>query len=248
MEIRGNKLAPYDCIFINGDSYSAPHQDRKVYGDFLGEFFNVPVKNYAVGGSNNDRILRTSIEFLNQLKTEYKNPLVIIGWSFITRLEVWDHRDDEELPILKKIPDRKYFPGSKFIGLDHLINTDSATLEQKALLANNPHSHKQLMNFFTNAYMFGHMLELLNFDYFLFSAANNEHFSPDKFPAINLYSQVQWVDNNKKMHRLGDFCVQQWANANDLECNPITGHLSENGHKKFATVLLDIIKEQYGNV
>ena len=241
-------MSAYDCVFINGDSYSAPHQDGKVYGDYLAESCCIPVKNYAVIGSNNDRILRTSIEFLNRLRTEYKNPLVIIGWSFINRLEVWEQRNEDQVPVIKLASDQAYFPQSKFITLDHLLKSNLATVEQKALVTNDTHGHKQLMDFFTGSYLFAHLLESLNYDYFLFSAANNEHFSPVNLPAINQYSQVQWVDNNKKIYRLGDFHVHRWAKDNDPECDPVTGHLSENGHKKFATVLLDTIKEQYGNI
>jgi len=56
-----------DCIIINGDSYSAPHTTTKVYGDFLSEQLGIPVKNYAIAGSNNDRILRSTINICIQL-------------------------------------------------------------------------------------------------------------------------------------------------------------------------------------
>jgi hypothetical protein len=233
-------MSAYDCIFVNGDSYSAP-QGNKVYADFLGDSVGVPVKNYALAGSNNDRILRTSIEFLNQIKTEYKNPLVIIGWSFVNRIEIWEDR--ENLSILNNIPDRNYFPGIKFITIDHLLNSNNATVEQKSLVLNDIHRHKQLMNFYTNLYLFSHLLDLLNFDYRFFSAADNKRFFSTDYPTLDLHSQVQWVKNNKKNYKFDSFCIQQWANINDSECDPTTGHLSENGHKKFAKVLLDIIKE-----
>lgn len=238
-------MPPYDCIFINGDSYSAPSTDCKVYGDFLSEFLNIPVKNYAVPGSSNDRILRTSIEFLTQLKTEYKNPLVLVGWSFINRLEIWEHRDN--LAVLEQAPDKKYFPGTKFITLDRLLNTPFATVEQKALINNDPHGHKQLMNFYTSNYLFCHLLESLKLDYLLFLAANNDRFLATAYPAVENYSMVQWVKSNKKIYNLDNFCIQIWAKDNDPDCKS-TGHLSENGHKKFAQVLLDVIKEQYGNI
>ena len=92
----------YDCILINGDSYSAP-TNYKVYGNFLSEKLGIPVINFAIPGSNNQRILRSSIEYLQQIKSEYSNPLVVIGWSFIRRIEVWYYGNNQKL--LNAIPD-----------------------------------------------------------------------------------------------------------------------------------------------
>jgi hypothetical protein len=237
-------MTQYDCIFVNGDSYSQSPKDIKVYADFLGDFFNIPVKNYAAAGSNNDRILRSSIEYLEKLKTEYKNPLVIIGWSFVHRFEVWENRDN--IGGLEWIPDKKYFPESRFVTLEFLLRANSATLEQKSLINLDPCVHKPFMDFYRNLYLFAHFLESLNFDYLFFSAADNEILGP--YPVFDSYAQVQWVKNNKKIYNLDSFFVKKWAKLNDPDCDPITGHLSESGHEKFAAVLLNIVKEQYGNI
>ena len=104
----------YDCIIINGDSYSAP-TEHKVYSDFLSEQLAIPVKNFAVAGSSNARILRTSIEYVNEVKQKYQNPLVIIGWTFIRRLEIWYSGTHQKL--LTQIPDHS---DSRFVSLDWL--------------------------------------------------------------------------------------------------------------------------------
>jgi hypothetical protein len=143
----------YDCILINGDSYSAPNES-KIYGDFLSEHFGIPVKNFARSGSNNQRILRSSIEYLQEVKSEYQNPLVIIGWSFIRRLEVWYYGNNKKL--INQMPDSLQ---SRFITLDHVMNAGEATLEQKALINEDLFVHKQLMDFYTNLYMFANILE-----------------------------------------------------------------------------------------
>jgi hypothetical protein len=36
--------------------------------------------------------------------------------------------------------------------------------------------------------------------------------------------------------------IMDWAFKNDPDCNKVTGHLSENGHKKFSAFLLEKIK------
>jgi hypothetical protein len=223
----------FDCILISGDSYSAPTK-HKVYGDFLSEHFGIPVKNFAIQGSNNDRILRSSIEYLQEVKSEYQNPLVIIGWSFIRRLEVWYYENNRKL--INQIPDSA---DSRFITLDHVINAGEATLEQKALINEDLFIHKQLMDFYTNLYMFAHYLESQNLSYAFFSAAKNTDCPIHCFPYIHSLEQVKWVEKNPNIFKLHDFCILNWAIENDPDCHSVTGHLSELGHKKFANFLLD---------
>ena len=223
----------YDCILINGDSYSAPNKS-KVYGDFLSEHFGIPVKNFARSGSNNQRILRSSIEYIQEVKSEYQNPLVIIGWSFIRRLEVWYYGNNKKL--INQMPDSLQ---SRFITLDHVMNVGEATLEQKALINEDLFVHKQLMDFYTNLYMFANILEFQNLNYVFFSAARNTDCSMHCFPYIESLQQVKWVANNPNIFKLHDFCIMHWAKENDPESHPITGHLSEDGHKKFSNFILN---------
>jgi hypothetical protein len=228
----------YDCIFINGDSYSAKKPEHLVYGDFISQELGIPVKNFAVPGSNNQRILRSSIEYLNDIKSQYQNPLVIIGWSFIRRLEVWYYGNNQRL--INQVPDnRSDSPESRFISLQRVINAGEATLEQKALINEDLFVHKQLMDFYTNLYMFAHMLESQNLNYVFFSAAKNTDCPIHCFPYIEFLQQVNWVANNPSIFKLHDFCIMQWAKENDPECDPVTGHLSENGHKKFSHFILN---------
>jgi hypothetical protein len=223
----------YDCILINGDSYSATTK-HKVYGNFLSEHFGVPVKNFARPGSNNQRILRSSIEYLQEVKSEYQNPLVIIGWSFIRRLEVWYYGNNQQL--LNQIPDSA---DSRFVTLDRVINAGEATLEQKALINEDLFIHKQLMDFYTNLYMFAHLLESQNLSYVFFSGAKNTDCPIHCFPYIHSLEQVKWVEKNTNVFKLHNFCIMEWAMENDSNCHQVTGHLSELGHKKFANFLID---------
>jgi hypothetical protein len=199
----------------------------------LSEKLNIPVKNFAIPGSNNDRILRSTIEYLENIKQEYTNPLVIIGWSFVRRQEVWYYGNNEQ--TLDIIPDDDK---SRLITLDHLLKNGEATLEQKALVNEDLCIHKQLTDFYTKLYLFGHLLESFNLDYFCFSGARNTDCPIHCFPYIEPLHQVQWVAQNKKFYNLHNFCIMNWAFKNDPDCNPVTGHLSELGHQKFSNLVL----------
>ena len=140
----------FDCLLINGDSYTAP-TSHTVYADVLGQDLSLPVINLAFAGSNNDRILRSTLEQVIKLKNENKNPLVIVGWSFIRRLEVWYHGDNTS--VINKIPDSNNcvdYTSPRFITLDFLINENVATLEQKCLMQDDLFVHKQLTDFYTS--------------------------------------------------------------------------------------------------
>jgi hypothetical protein len=229
----------FDCVFVNGDSYSAPYNNFLVYGDYISKYLKVPLINLAVAGSNNDRILRSSIEFV--LSNKFQNPLIIIGWSFVRRLEVWYYGSTNR--VLKRIPDQfnEEHKNLRFVTLDHLINENDATLEEKALINEDLFVHKQLTNFYTDLFLFSNYLKKENLSYFFFSGAKNNEIPIHCFPAIENLNLVQQVSNDKNIHQLHDFFIMDWAFKNDPEADPITGHLSESGHKKFANYLLTLL-------
>jgi hypothetical protein len=230
----------FDCILINGDSYSAKNHKHKVYADFLQQQLNIPVYNHAWPGSNNQRIIRSTLEYIHQ----YKNPLVLIGWSFIRRMEVWYYGENRS--VINCIPDRSQgIDDSKqprFATLDLLLTENEATLEQKCLVNEDLFVHKQLTDFYTNLYMFAHTLESMNIKYKFFSAAKNTDLPINCFPYIESLHQVQWCAQNKNFYKLHDFCILNWAKNHDPDAHPFTGHLSEHGHALFANLLQEIIQ------
>ena len=236
-------MTKFDCIFINGDSYSEQRMlDTPRYGDFLSQMLgNIPVKNLAKGGSTNDRILRSSIEHIYKLKQEYQNPLIIIGWTFIRRSEVWYYGKNTDSNVLQSIPDISDNPHSRLCTLDWLINIKEATTQQKLSYLENAHIHKALTDFYTNLYLFANLLESQNLNYIFFSAANNMDCPTANFPFIDKLFQTTWVNQNTNICNLHEFCITNWAKENDPEAHPVTGHLSTVGHEKFAHYLLNIM-------
>ena len=228
----------YDCLLINGDSYSAEIKNSKVYGDFLSEALGIPIKNFARAGSNNKRILRSTIEYLSEIKQQYHNPLVVVGWSFVRRQEVWYYGNNTD--IIQKIHDN---PNSRLVTLDHLLNAKEATLEQKSMVLPDLQIHKSLVDFYTDLYLFSNFLQCQNVKYFWFSSARNTDCPVHCFPYLASLKQVQAVSQDPNIFQLHDFCIINWAKENDPEADPVTGHLSENGHKKFANFLLEKITD-----
>lgn len=222
-------------VLINGDSYSAA-REHNVYGDFVGKKWDCSVVNIAIEGSNNDRICRSTVEYIESLPSDSK-PFVIIGWSFIRRLEVWYYGDNKK--ILNRIPDKTddsvY---NKFVTLDVLLSKNEATLEQKCLIQEDLFVHKQLIEFYTKIFFLANYLESKKIDYLFFSGAKNCEVPIHCFPSLEKMSLIQKVTNNKKIYNLHDFYIMDYAFKNDPDCNKHTGHLSELGHEKFAEYML----------
>jgi hypothetical protein len=228
----------FDSVIVNGDSYSASN-GQFVYADYIAEKLNLPLVNLAQPGSNNERILRSSVEFLST--TNFNSPLVIIGWSFIRRLEVWYYGSNKK--VLGRIPDQssEKHKNLQLITLDHLINENEATIEQRALINEDLFIHKQLINFYTDLFLFSKFLQKENITYFFFSAAKNSEISIYCFPAIENLNMVQCITQDPNVYKLHNFFIMDWAKKHDPGASPVTGHLSATGHKNFADYLLTLL-------
>lgn len=223
-------------LLVNGDSYSESC-DFPVYADHLASHWKTSVTNLSLAGSNNDRICRSTVEHIEKLDLSNTKPFVVIGWSFIRRLEVWYYGQNEK--ILKRIPDKLDQDNyNRFITLDFLL-PDNATLEQKCLIQEDLFVHKQLVEFYTKIFFLANYLESKNIDYLFFSGAKNCEVPLHCFPSLEKMSLIQNVANNKKIFKLHNFYIMDFALRNDPYCDKGTGHLSESGHKKFADYILE---------
>ena len=234
----------FDCLFLNGDSYSALCPDRITYGEFLSKKLNVPLINNAIPGSNNDRIIRSSVESITDLLETGKTPLVVIGLSFIRRLEVWYYGNNTKL--LSRVPDRADDHSSlKLITLDHLMNTNEITTGQKELFIETTDTlHKRLIDFYMDLFLFCNWLEKMNLQYFVFSPASNTECNTFSLNISGL-KFIDWCKDNQRIWKLIDFCFLDWAKDHDPEAD-VTGHLSTNGHRKFTDILIENLNSLFG--
>jgi len=229
-----------DCLIVNGDSYSAPDVKFPVYAEYLANHFDVPLFNIAVTGSPNDRILRSTVHTINKLKSQYKNPLVIIGWSFLHRIEVWYHGSNEK--VISRAPDQ-FSNGSqlRFLSMNW-IPDDEISPNTKDFLTAVDTIDKKIIDWYLHLFLLSTLFKYEKISYLFFSAANNQDFPIQGFPALRDFSFVQQVIADPNIYNLDSFCIPQWAGINDTECDQKTGHLSNKGHQKFANFLLDKIK------
>jgi len=227
----------FDCLFLNGDSYSAGSDNITTYGEFLSQKLDVPLINKSIPGSNNDRIIRSSVETITKLLEQGRTPMVILGLSFIRRLETWYYGNNKDL--LSKIPDCNLDDQCRLnlITLDHLMHSEEMTPGQKELFIETTDTlHKRLVDFYMNLFFFCHWIEKMNLQYFVFSPARNTDCTIFSLNISGL-KFIDWCNQNPRIWKLTDFCFIDWAKEHDNNAES-TGHLSTDGHRKFADVLL----------
>jgi hypothetical protein len=219
-------------IYINGDSYSANNTEQVAYSDFIANQIGIPVTNHAIAGSCNDRIFRTTLEYCANLKQDQR-PLIIVGFSFITREEIWI---DDISTHLQRIRD---YPGSQFITHQWSQTVDEATMH--AVIDQN--INKQTTHFYVKMFMFIHTLKSLNLPYHIFSAADNTDFRNLNWNSLRNLQAFQKISQDPNVRDLHRFNIGKWAEDNHLKTTK-TKHLYEDEHKMFADYLLkDVIND-----
>jgi hypothetical protein len=138
-------------------------------------------------GSSNDRIFRTTLEYCAGLSKDQK-PLIIIGFSFVTREETWIENVEKYSYWIRD------YAGSKFISTAWL--KDDKVDETTMHLIIDQNINKQMVNFYTKLFMFIQVLKSLNLPYFLFSAADNKDFRNLDWTSLknlNIYQHIQHI-------------------------------------------------------
>ena len=213
-------------IYINGDSYSANNTGQAAYSNFIANQIDIPVTNHAIAGSCNDRIFRTTLEYCANLKQDQR-PLIIIGFSFMAREEIWI---DDISNYSERIRD---YPGSQFITSAWVRKVDEATMH--AIIDQN--INKQMTHFYVKLFMLAHTLKSLDLPYHIFSGADNTDFRNlnwDSLRNLQVFQKIRQDPNIRDMH---GFSIGKWADDNHIETTD-TKHLNEDGHKMFANYLL----------
>jgi hypothetical protein len=222
----------YDILVVNGDSYSADSKHFPSYGKFIADKLNIPFVNLSVVGSSNDRILRSTLEHYESIKINYKNPLFLIGWSFLHRVETWYHGKDAG--VLSRAPDNLL----RLVTVDWIPSSEMSS-NIKSLITDITTVDKKIIDWYTNIYLLSNFFTESNIDYWFFSAADNTDFDIMTFPTFAKMKIVNQVLNNNRIFELHKFCISNWSTKHDPERLPATGHLSQAGHEKFSKFILN---------
>ena len=78
-----------DLVYSNSCSFGALRQGHQLYSDVVSDHYASELINRGENGACNRRIIRTTLRDLNNLKESYDDILVLVGFTFLSRTELW---------------------------------------------------------------------------------------------------------------------------------------------------------------
>lgn len=253
-------MKSWDMILVNGDSYSALSQKHRVYSEFMAEEMRVKCDNVARIGSNNDRIIRSTIEAVLHHVSRGQRPLLILGMSYISRQEVWAGDFEPDLLDISDTETRRLcnmlqesYPSVEHesqhlptITLDWVGDQSRWKKQFRHQVEYEYFIHKRLLDNYVMLFLLTKFLQNLQVPYIVFSAADNLDIPVDTFPAMAHLQSVKSVLADPHVIEMHTNCIKLWAQVNDPDCDRISGHLSEHGHRLWAKRMIDLIGEHHG--
>jgi len=249
----------FPLIYCNGcsysdDNYSPPIMMKKTYPHYLNNKLQGYVLNKAIAGSNNRRIIRTSIhDILHQRQLNPTQPIVaLIQLTFEVRNELW--RDKEKHSSL--LPEESNFHTTQFSGMldwkerlltgKNIFRTKKENKQDRGFYA----KLQEARAFYYSSYdeRINLLMDLVTFKYFL--DANGVKFLIFQGPKAQKLDEEYLLDffarevyNDGRVINLEDFGFTNWAADNNF--SPLSpteprdiGHYGPDAHESFANQIL----------
>lgn len=236
-------------IYLNGDSYMNFSTGKKT-SDFLGEYLKAKSVNKSIPGSSNDRILRTSLrDLINLRKSESGSIIAVIGLSFIYRKSFWDPIAQQEK--WKNSDDGEFGSYQLMIGDDWFEKFHS----KNKLETNAPNHMNRLIrehvrffsteaefvNLFQQLILFSSWCRENNIQYIIFSGPLQEDKIDIKAPFIEPFYTTTMQDKNILNifeFSFCNYCFEQGFIGVDYEKLGKNSHQTEEAHASFAKFLI----------
>jgi hypothetical protein len=220
----------------------------------LAQHLNVPFTNEAQGAGSNKRMIRTTCDFLRKYpKEEYKNLVIVLGWTTVDRNEMYFEENENtkgwcmfnaSQPVSSHgVLFRPDFTSSFLHRIDDW---------QKQYVGDFFSVYSNYSYYFQEMYLMSNMLENLNIKYMFFSSlpwkrmiyGGTEEVLKSFTTEINELKKptiLQTRDCDDSLNVMSDFCLKNnLPMANDH-------HTMSVGHAEWANHLLNELKELYPN-
>ena len=215
------------CSFTWGDELS---NRNSRYANLLANKLNCELVDGSMCGASNERILRTTLDYLQDPKTDLENLIVVIGWSGISRTELYNDGWDTITPTM--------------------MGTDKRAIEYYQWIQSEQQDN---LKFYNQVLLLQLWLEKHNVKYFMFridsgqvkmvvkDGSNREvsdgydttYLSQQQIKDINLKTFPSYISNTLTFREYG---IQ---NGGGLKPK---GHPNEKSHELFSEYLYGIIQ------
>lgn len=222
-------------LYANSCSYGVC-STGKTYVDFLGDLLNVDtVINAGVGGSCNNRILRTSIRDILELQ-DTDDILVLISLGAMYRSELWKNNT----PANGK---DGHFYSFQISSLDNNQYNTSESNEYMKQWYRQYADEAEATNLYFLLNMFTSFLEVRNIKYLIWAGAAN--YKLVDFSAPFIESLHEPIANNPKIIDPFSFSFSKYCSIikgympYDSNLYGVYGHHTEEAHKDFANYIFE---------
>lgn len=233
-------------IYVNGDSYAFISNGKR-FSEFLGEYYKCESINNSISGSCNNRIFRTSLRDLIELRKKHKDIKAVITLSFPLRTELWDADvtenrfiNDGEFTSIQAHTSHRWF-------YDQLDNPNSKYKEfcKQFILYYNIEA--ETVKILQNIILLTAWCKINNIRYVIVSGTLQERIDLTTPFVSSLYEEV-FVDKNVIdifTQSFTEWCVNKGFVPIDNYTQEIhgktyiIGHHGEQAHKSFAEFLIE---------
>ena len=214
---------------------------EKAYSKYCAENLGWQYENIAASGASQERIIRTTIDWVGKNYKRYKNKeiFVVIMWSGPGRTEFYDGRLHQYIQIV---------PNNDVVYKKQFTNTQYTYYKSYVAVQNR---QAQITKWYNNIILLQAYLRNLNINYLFLNATetlpqNSSNISDQLLPIaaqIN-YKKYPWatMPENSYFNLLSKRGFKCPSHA------PSGGHLGEDAHKYYGDYLAKYIEEQTINV
>ena len=208
---------------------------QRAFPNKIKELLNVPVVNHGMGGSSMDRIVRTSITALIELKKEHDNIIAIIGDTDCNRSEIpnFEYLEYEDASGFNRhwlcMSSNYYMSNRKPV---------EPLIEYKLRYEKNYHG---MVNYYKNVLLLQDFCAKNNITLYWLQSHGRNIIDPEpeyaNDPCFNNFKEYVDFKYTISMTEIGQEIYHK------VRCP--SGHYSENVHEEVANRLVNIIKENH---
>lgn len=220
----------------------------------LSEKYNVQVLNEALGAASNKRMVRTTVDFLQNYKGDYEKLFVVLGWTTVDRNELYLEEGEKKGWILFNSTQPVSTHGASWL---HGFSKDFVKAVdnwQKDYLLDIYTGYERYHQFFLEMYLMKNLLENLKIKYVFFNSLRWRNFgfpwtrTPDFNPEKEFQDKIKLLkcknlfnlrDSDDSENVMEMFCLKNnMPMAKDH-------HTMVVGHRAWAEHLYTEIKKIY---
>tara|TARA_R110000868_G_scaffold158737_7_gene387113 strand:- start:137 stop:961 length:825 start_codon:yes stop_codon:yes gene_type:complete len=192
----------------------------------LSSTLGVPLKNDSIGAASNARMVRKTVEFLQNYTGNYENLVVILGWTSVDRDELYLDHDGRSGWVMFNTTQPVSSHGDFWT---HGINAHflkQVDQWQKHYIMDIYQNYERYHNYFQQLYLMKNLLENLKIKYIFFKAMN-DMFSSDIKQLESSQVSMQFAQVQSKIKSPALFMTRD-----DLpeHCNTMEAFCRTNGY------------------